>query len=290
MRSATPSPRRLRSRAPRHDPLAAVAQMVDATSVDDPGHVLIHLQEPRTEVVLGLRPFPRDTHPFDVLAGVTAPADWWAFGIRARGRAHHVDHPGQVTEGVATTFLVDREGNEASVLRAGGVVTPLHGPAQGTIADVCRRVLGVPTPSPPTTADVLWATRWLDAILSEWGQPHRRRVVASGLGALTALHPASEGEEIADVAAFAARAIAHARRWDWRALRLAPEPLALPDGAVAPEIARWMDDGFYARWTLGAYPPLTTLLADLCGLLGAERGQELLEAVVSSLGDGPPPP
>ena len=290
MRSTTPSARRLRSRPPRHDHLAAVARVVDEACVDDPGHVLVHLQEPRSEVSLGLKASDVGLHPFEVLAGFTAPDDWWAFGIRVRGRAHHLDDPGRVTEGIATTFLVDRDGAEAAVLRAGAVVTPLTGPAQGTVADLCRRVLGVATPAAPASTDHLWATLWLDAVLTEWARPEHRRAVSADLGALTALHPATDGEPIADLAAFTAVTSAHARRWTWSALRHSPEPLALPDGPLPPDVAAWMDDGFFARWTLGAYPSLTTLATDLRGLLGDALGPSLLEAVVTILGPGPLPP
>lgn len=290
MRSTTPSSRRLRSRPPRHDHLAAVAQVVDDACVDDPGHVLVHLQEPRSEVALGLKSSDIGVHPFELLAGFTAPGDWWAFGIRARGRAHHLDDPGRVTEGIATTFLVDRDGAEASVLRAGDVVTPLSGPAQGTVADLCRRVLGLPTPAAPASTHHFWTTVWLDGLLTEWARPERRRAVSADLGALTALHPATGGEPIADLAALASITSAHARRWTWTALRHAPEPLALPDGPLRPDVAAWMDDGFFARWTFGAYPSLSTLATDLRGLLGDDLGPRLLEAVVTILEAAPAPP
>lgn len=282
MRSAAPSPR-----PPDHqDHLAAVALVIDDVCVDDPGHVLAHLQEPRSEVTLGLKSSDVAVHPFQLLAGFTAPAEWWAFGIRARGRARHLDDPGRVTEGIATTFLIDREGAEASVLRSGDVVTPLTGPAMGTIADLCRRVLGVPTPPAPASTDLLWATLWLDAVLTEWGRPERRRAISADLAALTALHPATGGEGTASLSAFASAAAAHSRQWTWSALRHAAEQLALPDGPLPAEVAAWMDDGFYARWALGAYPALTTLATDLCALLGRDLGPRLLEAVSAILEPG----
>jgi hypothetical protein len=175
------------------------------------------------------------------------------------------------------------------VLRAAGVVTPLSGTAQGTIPDLCRRVVGVATPAAPPATDHLWATLWLDAVLTEWARPDRRRAVSSDLGALTALHPATGGEAIDDLSVFAAVSTAHARRWTWSALRHASEPLALPDGPLPPDVARWMDDGFFARWTLGAYPSLATLASDLRGLLGEPLGVRLLQAVVAILEEAPPP-
>lgn len=250
--------------------------------------MLVYLREPQTEINLGVRSSPLGVHPFELLAGFTAPPDWWAFGIRARGRAHHLDEPRRGSEAIATTFLVDRHGQEASVLRTAEVTTVFAGPVQGTVADLCRRVLGVPTPPAPATTNHLWATRWLDAVLGEWALPERRRATSSHLGALTALHPATGGEAIADLAVFAALAHEHARRWSWSALRHAQPPLSLPDGPLPHAISTWMDDGFFARWTHGAYPSLQTLAHDLCGLLGAPLGPQLLAAVVMIL--EPPAP
>ncbi len=271
----------------RSDHLSVISQLIDTTYADDPGHVLVYLREPRTEINLWVRSSPVGVHPFELLAGFRAPADSWAFGIRARGRAHHLDEPGRVTEGITTTFLVDRHGQEASVLRVAEVATVLTGPVQGTIADLCRRVLGVPTPPAPATTNHLWATRWLDAVLAEWADPERRRATSACLGALTALHPATGGEAIEDLSAFATLARQHARRWSWSALRHARPPLSLPDGPLPPAISTWMDDGFFARWSLGAYPSLDTLAQDLCGLLGTPLGPQLLAAVTLILEPSP---
>src|SRR5687768_13331168 len=124
MRSTTPSARRLRRRGPRHELLPAVAGIVDQATIDEPGHVLVHLSGPiHPEVTLGLTPLDGDVHPFPVLAGFTAPAEWTAFGIRARGRARHLDHPTARPSPTTMTFLLDREGEEASVLRVGDEVS-----------------------------------------------------------------------------------------------------------------------------------------------------------------------
>lgn len=291
MRSAKPSPaRRLRSQPSRHDMLAAVAHVVDDASVDDPGHVLVHLQEPRSEVVLGLRSCDTEVHPFELVAGFTAPEDWWAFGMRVRGRAHHLDEPGRVTLGVATTFLVDRDGREVSVLRAADVATPLPGPAQGTIADLCRRVLALPTGPPPPTTALLWTAQWLDAVLAEWARPERRRRVSSGFEALASLHPAAGEHVVRSAGELTAIAHRHSAAWTWARLRHADRPLDLPGGGLPSEVARWMDDGFFARWTVGAFPSIATLATDLKALLGEPLGQQLLEAVVSLLDEAPSPP
>ena len=66
----------------------------------------------------------------------------------------------------------------------------------------------------------------------------------------------------------------------WEQLRLADRPFPLPDGPLDPTVARWMDDGFFARWVLGAYPHLGTTAIDLKDLLGPPLGPLLLEALV----------
>jgi hypothetical protein len=44
-----------------------------------------------------------------------------------------------------------------------------------------------------------------------------------------------------------------------------------------------MDDGFFARWTLGSYPPLAPAALDVKGRLGPELGRQLMEALVQLL-------
>jgi hypothetical protein len=289
MRSTTPSPRRLRRRGPNHRLLPAVAGIVDQAGVDDPGHVLVYVEDRvHPEVSLGFKSIDADVHPFDVLAGFTAPDEWTAFGIRARGRARHLDHPDHAPTPSAMTFLVDRTGGEASVLRLDGEVTDVPGPALGTIPDLCRRVLGIPTaPAPPSTA-LLWTTMWLDRILEQWGQPHRRSDLSSW-GRIAVLHPAVPAASPPDVVAFAEPAAlitvarSHAAAASWEQLRSSPLPLALPDGPLERDVAMWMDDGFFARWTIGAYPSACTMAMDLRDLLGEPIGPQLLEVVVAML-------
>jgi hypothetical protein len=44
-----------------------------------------------------------------------------------------------------------------------------------------------------------------------------------------------------------------------------------------------MDDGFFARWAIGAFPPVATLATDLRHLLGEPLGRQLLETTVTLL-------
>lgn len=271
MRSATSSHRRLHPMGSTRRRVDAIARLVDEGAVDEPGHLLVHVADDGDDLLLGLKPLAIDTHPFAELAGFTAPADWSMFGVRVRGTAHHLDDD-RPPERSTTTYLLHRTGAERSIVRTGDRTDALPGPACGTIPDLCRRVLGLPTePAPPTTA-VLWTVAWLDRLIEAWGDP----VLRSSLGswpAMAALHPAAAVLSTPALRAptrLVAAAHAHSATWTWAALRGAPDTLLLPNGPLPVAITSWMDDGFYARWALGAFPPAATLARDLAGLLDPE--------------------
>jgi hypothetical protein len=290
MRSSTPSRHRPRRRGPTHGFLGALAGIVDHATVDDPGHVLVHVEGPvHPDVNVAFKRLEPGVHPFEAVAGFTAPPSWTAFGVRARGRAHHLDQPDAEPERVTATFVVDRIGAEASVLRRGERVEEPPGPATGTIPDLARRVLHLPTDPAPASTAFLWTALWLDRILEQWAQPHRRRDVTSGWGHLAVLHPAIHAPAPPDVLAFGEPAAlisvarSHAASANWSDLRRSPVPLALPDGALPRSIATWMDDGFFARWAIGAFPSIATMTTDLRHLLGDPLGRQLLETTVALL-------
>lgn len=272
MRSAPPAP------------LAALAELIDRTEGDGRSHLLVHLGAAvGGEVALAVMPVPTDLHPFAVLAGFTAPAHWCAFGIRARGRARHLDLPAAEPAASTITFLTDRDGREASVLRIDGTVTDVAGPAEGTVPDLCRRVLGRPTPPPPPSTAPLWTAIWLERVAEAWGQPGRRRALMSSWGEVAALHPVfdavdgNDDEVGSEPGRLLPAALAHAGRHPWAAVRTRPDPLPLPGGPLPPAVARWMDDGFFARWSIGSFPPIDRQASELRGLLGDPLGLRLRE-------------
>ena len=130
---------------------------------------------------------------------------------------------------------------------------------------------------------------WLDRLIDRWGQPHRRRDLLSSWAQVAILHPAVHAPSppdllaVADPASLAAVARRHAAATTWHDLRHAPDPLPLPDGPLPADIARWMDDGFFARWTIGAFPPLHATATTLRDRFGAPLGPQLLEAVLAIL-------
>ncbi len=290
MRSVTSSHRRLHGRSPRWSPLQPVARLVDELGADEPGHLLVHLlDEPGPDVAIGIKALDRSIHPFTELAGFTAPDEWCAFGVRVRGRARHIDALDEAPEPVSSTFLVDRTGREAAVLRSGDSPIDLTGPAEGTIADLCRRVLGLPTPPPPAPSSCpLWITMWLDRIMTAWCDPARRRQLTSSWAQLAVLHPgvaAAPGDDLLTLdqpGRLVELARAHTDAWPWSRLREAPRAAALPDGELSPAVTAWMDDGFYARWALGAFPAAEDLVVDLLTIL-EDPARTLLRSTLIAL-------
>lgn len=260
-------------RAPER-PLAAVARAIDEAATGTAEHLAFHAVLAGDGFDLGIRAFPTDVHPFAELAGLVAPADWDVFGLQVQGTAHHLDD-GQRAR-TTTTYAVDRGGHEHTILRQGEHRRELPGGAVGTLPDLCRRVLGLPTPPPPAPTIVAFTTAWLDAVLAAWNDPSQRRHLCASFAAVAAVHPAvGRGDAPADPRVLARIARAHAEAWPWARLRAEPEGLALPHGALPAATASWMDDGAYARWVLGAFPGLAALALDVVELLGPVTGAEV---------------
>jgi hypothetical protein len=283
---SAPVLRRRRHRGGDHRFLPALAGIVDQATSDAPGAVLVRVEGPiEPEVQLGLQPLDEGVHPFAELAGQQAPEEWTVFGLRVTGRSHRLDEPMAPPRRTSTVFLVDRRGREASLIRHGDELIDAPGRASGTIPDLCRRVLQLPTDPPPRTTAPLWAAIWLDRIVDRWAQRDRRPDLSS-FAQLAILHPAVHEPSppdllaVAEPASLARVARPHADATTWGQLRRAPEPVPLPDGPLDPNIARWMDDGFFARWTLGAFPPLSATTLTVRDQLGPELGRQLLEAMV----------
>lgn len=281
----------MRSRSPRPcappSALCSLARLIDDSARDHPGHLLIHVVEDDDDLMLGARALPTGTHPFSELAGFTAPPDWAVMGVRVRGIAHRLDDDPdhrRAPQPSCTTYLAHRCGEESSVLRNGDTVTNLSGRAAGTLPDLCRRVLGLPTDPPPPSTTALWTVAWLDHLVECWSEPTRRRRLTTSWPEVAALHPAvaARGPALADRLEphqLITLASAHAAAWPWSRLRSQPDALPLPDSALPTRITEWMDDGFYARWAIGAFPPVGELARDLVPLLDPAVAAALLLAL-----------
>jgi hypothetical protein len=241
--------------------------------------------------------FPIDPiHPLDLLLGFVAPVHWRALGVSSCGRQHPIGGDGRVMRSadsprVRITVLIDRSGGGAGLLRRGDELTALPGAPDGTVADACRRALGLETAPPPPTTVGLWTRCWLDRLVDTLAP-------SGGAGAgpgpptwrdLTRLHPASSvtaarwsglglGPD-ADALADATRALADA--WPWGRLRTDPAVVDVPGLLPDPRVVAWMDDGMWARWLLAAFPALSDLVDAACSLLTpnlARAAKQVVEA------------
>lgn len=280
MRTPSTTTRRLNARArARGGPtIEELALLIDDGLAAEPGHAAVHVSDLGSgELELGVLPIALGTHPFALLAGTVAPPAWSIFGLHVRGTAHHLETGS--TERCSTTYLVHRDGSEVGVVRQGGT-TPhaVHEPAEGTLPDLCRRVLQLPTPAPPASTGVLFALDWLDRVLGAlalW--PHPRPTA----GELCALHASGEP----DPAELVAASRRHAAEWPWARVRAHPEALRLPGSDLPAWVTTWMDDGAFARWALGAYPPLRTLADDVRCLLDDDAADLVASTIEAVLHD-----
>lgn len=228
---------------------------------------------PAGDLELAVPPVDADD-PVGAFVGRDADPTWTAFGIVATGRVHDLAEDGGRVYGRHRTVeqrarmghFVDRSGTAVSYLHLEGEAERRSEEASvGRVDDVCRRALGLPTPPPTVTVDVLWATWWLEDLLGaagEGGVATWADAAACHLATRRAAQPlvGDLGPEPAP-AALAAAARRLAAEWSWDDLRrlvAAGRATLLPQ--VAPDAAAWMDAGMFSRWALMDEAPLGLLL------------------------------
>ena len=259
-------------RFPDHDTLLRFVRVADAAiaaaAVDG---AILHVDDlapaDRCFRWLGLD----GSHPLELLLGFVAPAHWRAVGVSCSGVSHRLHDPSSGGEAVVMTALLDRSGDVASVIRRGNEVEVMHEPLEGTVADACRRALGIPTAPPPPSTLGLWTLIWLDRVVELAG----RGGAGGGLRswpAIARLHaaagsPADDPLGALDPPGLAAAASAVAEAWTWARLRADPSVLDLPGPPPSARLAAWMDDGLWARWLLGHLPAPDDLMAAVHALL-----------------------
>ena len=284
--------------------LAALVETVDATfaglGAKAPASALLRVSAPDAHPPGELTWFPIDpVHPLDLLLGFVAPAHWSALGVSSCGLQHQLGDDGRAVRGadpprVRITVLLDRSGRGAGLLRRGAGLTALPGPPEGTVADACRRALGLATAPPPHTTVGLWTRCWLDRVVDALAGSG-----GAGGGAgpptwrdITRLHPASSAASTLrsgvgrrpdpDALADATRALADA--WPWARLRADPAVVDVPGPLPDARVAAWMDDGMWARWLLAAFPALDDLVDAACSLLAPDLARAARQVVEASIG------
>ncbi|MGH9229221.1 MAG: hypothetical protein ACRD07_10945 [Acidimicrobiales bacterium] len=267
-----------------------------------PTGALLRVSAPDAHPPGELACYPIDPiHPLDLLLGFVAPVHWWALGVSSCGLQHPIDDDGRVmrsadSPGVRVTVLIDRSGRGAGLLRRGEELTALPGAPDGTVADACRRALGLGTAPPPPTTAGLWTRCWLDRVVDALAESGGA-AVGGGPGLptwrdLVRLHPASSvaatgwsglglGPD-ADALADATRALADA--WPWARLRADPAVVDVPGPLPDARVVAWMDDGMWARWLLAAFPAFDDLVDAACSLLAPNLARAARQVVQASVG------
>lgn len=237
------------------------------------------------------------TDPIETLTGFTAPGTWWAFGVCGPARVRSIDPAVPVPDGGSRRFvhLVTRSGLSVTALATHGerraVPRPTREPAEGRLPDVCRRVLGLPTPPPEHDSGELFTTWWLDAVVglvaeTDGGPPSWSRIVdrhpsAAAVRAVDPVLGAELDEHVVELGNATRRA------WPWHRLRRVCAEGGLSIEGVSADDARWMDDGCFARRALEPYPSTAELLEVLDALLPPQLAGRLRRIVGSwGLGGG----
>jgi hypothetical protein len=219
--------------------------------------------------------------PVAAVVGMSLPAgvDAVAFAADAATRSAADERPGDrgrlihlvATSGLSVTLLPGPDGRR---------IGPTTDVQAGRVPEVCRRLLGLGTAPPPDAGIATVTHLWL-------GKVARLAAVEPGLGwgAVLAAHPfvefledavddrsddpwgdddlpsfatvvhdAASGLTPATVVSWSSRC---AEQWSWSRLRrrvAADHPALIGHALTGPQSA-WMDDGMFARWTMGELPP-----------------------------------
>jgi hypothetical protein len=237
---------------------------------------LVHV----TDGEVGLQPV-LDRHPLDAVVGLLAPPEWTAFGVVAEAWATPLgtigppEPPGEAV----LVHLVDRLGSSHTILSGRDGSAVADATAGGPLADACRRALGLGT-GPCRGSDELWASLWLDTVLSSAAAG--RLSGRSQWQAVVELHPFVRilgGESASSRWADPADASpSQVTEWGRLLARFLPWPVlrnraragrfpAVPE--LTPEQVDWFDDASFGRYVVAAYPHWTDLRADLDPLLTA---------------------
>ena len=225
----------------------------------------------------------------------TAQVDWRTLhrdgpSLRTHPRRRRVRTLHLVARGGAVALALLGEGDdepEAHATADGGT----DGAPTGPLPDGLRRLLGLPTPPCPVTADELWASLWLAAVAA---RVRGRRRGPTSWPSIAALHPAAQllrASAHLDPAAHLAAVgpvLARARGWD--ALQLAAVTGRAGLGFLPPpDVAAWADAGMFARLVLREVAPLWASRRELEGRLSPSTLAEI-DAVLAAWRLDPAPP
>lgn len=212
---------------------------------------------------------PLDGHPAQALLGFSAPLGWTAIGVSAEGWARHYEGEptgysamsvrGASRQRVRILHLLDRDGTAAGRLCWQDGRVHDEAPGDGLVVDCLRRTLGLPTPPPTISSDRLFATLWLEAIVSSGRRGSRSMTwhhAASLHPAMQLLAQDEHGPEADDLVT---TALALGRVCHWARVR--EQAIRGWNVGADASLAEWMDAGMLSRWLIEQHPPLDELTA-----------------------------
>lgn len=230
--------------------------------------VLLRIELEDGAVTLGARDLDLGEHPADALLGFVAPEEWVAFGIIATGWGspyceEHRARRGASRVRVRTAHVVARDGNEASALSMAGEPVRTLGlyratdpdALAGSVPDIVRRVMNVPTAPAGFPPSELMATVWLSGVTIEARRRPGHRLTSADIDNIE-----PGGAEATQLL------VDHPDELTWESLRWMVVRGTEMFG-IDPTLAAWFDDGAFARWALGGYPPVADQLRDLAPLV-----------------------
>jgi hypothetical protein len=229
----------------------------------------------------------------DALMGWVAAPDCQAVGMIGSGRLRPAPgapavHGCGSFDGVRMVCLVTRDGEVTWCMAQTDGSRPSMAlaevpPSEGRLLDCLRRCFGLPTSPPPASPARLQLIVWLVAALERaetsrrplsWSEVSRLHPVAHLLASELEA-PASEISRFTD-----ALTRMGARAFSWEDIRLqASRQEGFLDDIIDPDLARWMDDGMFARWVLSDLPSVDELFAALRPRLTPSAARRMAHAV-----------
>lgn len=276
--------------------LDVLAELFDALADDHPRTalpLLVRATGPLAAPELGMLPL-EGQHPGSVLLGFRAPAGCTALGVVSTGWSVPPDRDDEVDlarnrrvgppaatlpdrVAVRSTVLVGLDCEVAGRLSIEGADPVTSAPESGAVLDLLLRALGCPTAPPGFSTLELFASVWLSH-LATGAPPGLDWEGAAARHWARQLLPRHEGE-------LEAVAVELADELDWAALRRSVARHGW-DGVCTAGAAAWFDDGAFARWVLGSYPPVVGLLAAVAAVLDPPVAERVRRAVAAwGLGD-----
>ena len=228
--------------------------------------LLVRAEEIGGELELGVLPL-EGQHPGAALLGFTAPDACVALGVvttgwslppgRAEGDVANrrlgppaSEAPDRVA--VFSTVVVGRGCEVAGRFSLDGGEAVAGPPESGVLLDLLLRSLGCPTAPPAFGVLELLATIWLADLLAapsaNWDWPR-----VAGRHWAVRLDPSRPVDELVVAGPELAVGLG------WSRVRRVAARRGWP-GLCTAEEAAWLDDGSFARWVLGGYPPVSDLL------------------------------